>query len=402
MRIAHSLASYSQARQGGCGKHGGVSQASGSGSVARAGGVGGAGQPGVGRGGAWALPQDLALQLLLLMRRPHREERPLVQLVRRQWLLALLLNLVQREVGVVCQQLEAVLQAVVLDGKDHLGQVPAGAHVVHADGLKRVLHCHGHLDEADEGEGGGGGQADGKREGAGLLRHPRVVAAKHGPDEDDVHAREAADALRGAVVLDVHHLLHVLQQQRVVLVDARRLVGGQPAVLERLAQAREKLHLDVHAAAPLPPLVLKLQEAVVLAHRKVQVARREAAQGDVAMQVAQHLHQHRLHCVQVPLRQLVRVQPVPVREVEPEAEALDARHLGQAALPAAPRLRQEKRDREHERKRHKLPVQLGGHAAAVVQRVECGEAHRGGHGEEGQPGSVREGDEHHKVRGGVQ
>lgn len=26
----------------------------------------------------------------------------------------------------------------------------------------------------------------------------------------------------------------------------------------------------------------------------------------------------------------------------------------------------------------------------------------GGHGEEGQPGSVREGDEHHKVRGGVQ
>mmetsp|Transcript_29667 Transcript_29667/g.76670 ORF Transcript_29667/g.76670 Transcript_29667/m.76670 type:complete len:211 (+) Transcript_29667:377-1009(+) len=90
MRIAHSLASYSQARQGGCGKHGGVSQASGSGSVARAGGVGGAGQPGVGRGGAWALPQDLALQLLLLMRRPHREERPLVQLVRRQWLLALL------------------------------------------------------------------------------------------------------------------------------------------------------------------------------------------------------------------------------------------------------------------------------------------------------------------------
>ena len=43
--------------------------------------------------------------------------------------------------------------------------------------------------------------------------------------------------------------------------------------LEVLAEPGEELHLDVHLAAPRPPLCLKLKEALVLPYCKVEVPR---------------------------------------------------------------------------------------------------------------------------------
>ena len=75
-------------------------------------------------------------------------------------------------------------------------------------------------------------------------------------------------------------------------------------------------------------------------------------------------------------------------EVDPEAEALDAGHLGEPPLTAPPGLGKEKRDWEHEREGHKLPVELGRHAAAVVKGVEGRECGGCGGGEEGRGGQV--------------
>ena len=165
-------------------------------------------------------------------------------------------------------------------------------------GKGRRGSCRGRcprLDEACEGQGAHDGEAERKGKGGRLLGDPGKVAPEQRPDEDDVDAREAADALRGPVVLrggvkkgdggvekrvgetrwsadgrgnehsmlpplprplptppppfppplvrykqqqqrshlDVHDLLDVPHEERVVLVDAGGLVGGEPVVLRR-------------------------------------------------------------------------------------------------------------------------------------------------------------------------